>query len=74
LSIQAVLGVGAKADQRNLVQLTIKDSAGDKTILDQPILSLSLNKNDSVGNELFLSFISIVRSFFRSQLLIFEFY
>jgi hypothetical protein len=74
LSIQAVLGVGAKADQRNLVQLTIKDSAGDKTILDQPILSLSLNKNDSVGNELFLFFISIVRSFFRSQLLIFEFY
>jgi len=44
----AVLGVGAKADQRNLVQLTIKDTAGDKTILDQPILSLSLNKNDSI--------------------------
>jgi len=45
----AVLGVGAKADQRNLVQLTIKDSAGDKTILDQPIFSLSLNKNDSIS-------------------------
>ena len=42
--------MGAKADQRNLVQLTIKDTAGDKTILDQPILSLSLNKNDSVRN------------------------
>jgi len=45
----AVLGVGAKSDQRNLVQLTIKDNAGDKTILDQPILSLSLNKNDSIS-------------------------
>jgi len=45
----AVLGVGAKADQRNLVQLTIKDSTGDKTILDQPIFSLSLNKNDSIS-------------------------
>ncbi|CAF0735979.1 unnamed protein product [Adineta steineri] len=42
----AVLGVGAKADQRNLVHLTIKDS--DKTIIDQPILSLSVNRNDSI--------------------------
>ena len=48
-SLQAVLGVGAKADQRNLVHLTIKDTSGDKVILDQPILSLSVNKNDSVG-------------------------
>ena len=46
--VQAVLGVGAKADQRNLVHLTVKDTAADKTVLDQPILSLSLNKNDSV--------------------------
>jgi len=45
----AVLGVGAKADQRNLVHLTIKDSTGDKIVLDQPILSLSLNKNDSIS-------------------------
>ncbi|CAF1088505.1 unnamed protein product [Rotaria sordida] len=45
----AVLGVGAKADQRNLVHLTIKDSANEKTILDQPILSLSLLKNDSIS-------------------------
>ncbi|UJR31746.1 hypothetical protein I4U23_019224 [Adineta vaga] len=45
----AVLGVGAKADQRNLVHLTIKDATGDKVILDQPILSLSLNKNDSIS-------------------------
>lgn len=45
----AVLGVGAKNDQRNLVHLTVKDSSGDKTILDQPILSLSLNKNDSIS-------------------------
>jgi len=45
----AVLGVGAKPDQRNLVHLTIKDTSGDKTILDQPILSLSLNKNDSIS-------------------------
>ncbi|CAF2699398.1 unnamed protein product [Rotaria sp. Silwood2] len=45
----AVLGVGVKADQRNLVHLTIKDSSGDKTIIDQPILSLSLNKNDSIS-------------------------
>jgi len=45
----AVLGVGAKADQRNLVQLTVKDSTIEKVILDQPILSLSLNKNDSIS-------------------------
>jgi len=45
----AVLGVGAKADQRNLVHLTVKDGTGDKIILDQPILSLSLNKNDSIS-------------------------
>ena len=44
----AVLGVGAKVDQRNLVHLTIKDSSNEKSIIDQPILSLSLNKNDSV--------------------------
>ncbi|CAF3875927.1 unnamed protein product [Rotaria magnacalcarata] len=44
----AVLGVGAKTDQRNLVHLTIKDASGNKIILDQPILSLSLNKNDSI--------------------------
>ncbi|CAF4432195.1 unnamed protein product, partial [Adineta steineri] len=34
------------ADQRNLVHLTIKES--DKTIIDQPILSLSVNRNDSI--------------------------
>lgn len=45
----AVLGAGAKADQRNLVHLTIKDTDPEKTILDQPIFSLSLNKNDSIS-------------------------
>jgi len=45
----AVLGVGAKSDQRNLIHLTVKDSTGEKIILDQPILSLTLNKNDSIS-------------------------
>ncbi|CAF4996775.1 unnamed protein product [Rotaria sp. Silwood1] len=49
MRFNAVLGIGAKSDQRNLVHLTIKDNSGDKIILDQPIFSLSLNKNDSIS-------------------------
>jgi len=46
----AVLGVGAKHDQRNLIHLKITENDGTKTILDQPILSLSLSNNDFVAN------------------------
>ncbi|CAF0971387.1 unnamed protein product [Didymodactylos carnosus] len=44
----AVIGVGAKADQRNLIHLKVTE--GDKVVLDQPILALTLNKNDSLNN------------------------
>jgi len=46
----AVLGLGAKPNQRNLVNLKITENDGTKIILDQPILSLSLNNNDFVTN------------------------